>query len=93
MSTNKEGKVIKKIIKARISDLNIYSPMTEFDWRISVNVEMPWDGDHQGLRAQGAERVKDRMSYRHLVYQIDLTDVNTVCGLCFYPDRLLCWLY
>ncbi|KAI5803864.1 CYTH-like domain-containing protein [Geopyxis carbonaria] len=77
VSTNKEGKVVKKIIKARISDLNIFSPTTEYDWRISVNVEMPWDGDHQGLRPQGAERVKDRMSYRHLVYQVDLTDVNT----------------
>lgn len=54
-------------------------------------MEMPWTGDVDGLIAlPGAEingagagggngvRLKDRMSYRHLAYQIDLTQVTDV---------------
>lgn len=87
----RSGRVLNKIIKARIADCNVYSPMTRFDWRVSVNVEMPWTGDVDGLIAlPGAEingagagggngvRLKDRMSYRHLAYQIDLTQVTDV---------------
>lgn len=92
------GRVLNKIIKARIADCNVYSPMTRFDWRVSVNVEMPWKGDVEGLVAMpGADvngagagggdgvRLKDRMSYRHLAYQIDLTQVTDVS---FFPPLL-----
>ena len=78
----KTGKEIAKIIKARVADIDIYSPRTAFDWRISVNVEMNFDGDMRGLvetdRKDGkkADRNKDRMSYKHLAYQIDLTQVT-----------------
>ncbi|PWW78547.1 mRNA triphosphatase CET1 [Tuber magnatum] len=76
----KTGKVINKIIKTRIADLNVYSPKTAFDWRVSANIEMPYLGDIDGLQPSsdrgGGDRNKDRVSYRHLAYQIDLTQVT-----------------
>jgi hypothetical protein len=81
----KTGKVLKKIIKARIADMNVYSPFTAFDWRVSVNMEMPYTGDHEKLYPLGGgtgpgdgDRNKDRLSYRHLIYQVDLTQVTDV---------------
>ena len=80
------GRVLAKIIKARIQDLHVYNPNPSFpfDWRISVNVEMNWEGNLDGLLAgpgrsthqdtlQG--RDKNRLSYRHQYSQIDLTQV------------------
>ncbi|KAH0565662.1 hypothetical protein GP486_000936 [Trichoglossum hirsutum] len=77
----KSGKTLAKIIKARVADLDVHSPRTQFDWRISVNLEMGYDGEIEGLVEGGdggsrADRNKDRMSYRHLAYQIDLTQVT-----------------
>lgn len=101
----KTGRVLNKIVKARIADCNVYSPMTRFDWRVSVNMEMPWTGDIEGLVAMaGADvsggvgggegvRMKDRMSYRHLAYQIDLTQVTDVSfTLCGEIDGWIRWL-
>lgn len=85
------GEVIAKIVKCRIADLDVYSPRTNVDWRISVNLEMNYDGEVQHLQQSdggvargrpGGERNKDRMSYRHLAYQIDLTQVASV-EVCF----------
>ncbi|KAF3398755.1 mRNA-capping enzyme subunit beta [Talaromyces pinophilus] len=80
----KTGEILAKIIKCRLADLDVYSPRTNVDWRISVNIEMNYDGDvHNfpiasgGSQRPGGERIKDRMSYRHLAYQIDLTQVGT----------------
>ena len=78
----KTGKELAKIVKARVADLDIYSPRTAFDWRVSVNLEMNYDGDMRDLvetteGGKRADRNKDRMSYRHLAYQIDLTQVTT----------------
>ena len=79
----KTGKVLAKIVKVRIADLDIYSPRTAFDWRVSINLEMNFDGDMNDLvepqarSGRRAERNKDRMSYKHLAYQIDLTQVTT----------------
>ncbi|KAE8352617.1 CYTH-like domain-containing protein [Aspergillus coremiiformis] len=75
------GEVLAKIVKCRVADLDVYSPRTCVDWRISVNLEMSYEGDVSHLpvvdtsRGRGGERNKDRMSYRHLAYQIDLTQV------------------
>lgn len=82
-TAQKTGKVLAKIVKVRIADLDVYSPRTAFDWRVSINLEMNFDGDMnelvepQGRNGRRAERNKDRMSYRHLAYQIDLTQVTT----------------
>ncbi|KAL9067408.1 MAG: hypothetical protein Q9161_006917 [Pseudevernia consocians] len=78
----KTGRVLAKIIKARVADIDIYSPRTVFDWRISVNVEMDYKGEMTDLvepqtrDGKQADRNKDRMSYKHLAYQIDLTQVT-----------------
>ncbi|EEH07083.1 conserved hypothetical protein [Histoplasma capsulatum G186AR] len=86
------GAVLARIIKCRIADLDVYSPRTCLDWRISVNLEMNYEGDISELSLpdepsslvgagagapRGGARNKDRMSYRHLAYQIDLTQVAT----------------
>ena len=78
----KTGKEIARIIKVRVADLDVYSPRTPFDWRVSVNIEMNVDGDSRARIEQSSmdgkrpERNKDRMSYKHLAYQIDLTQVK-----------------
>lgn len=80
----KNGRVLKTIFKSRIADLNVYCPGSPFDWRISVNMEMPFECDVEKMYPLGTggspgegDRNKDRMSYRHLAYQIDLTQVQT----------------
>ena len=81
----KTGAVLARIVKCRIADLDVYSPRTCLDWRISVNLEMNYEGDISQLQPagdgqawkRGGERNKDRMSYRHLAYQIDLTQVGS----------------
>lgn len=77
------GEVIAKIVKCRVADMEVSSPRTNVDWRVSVNLEMEYEGEVQNLTVVDAtgvkggcgERNKDRMSYRHLAYQIDLTQV------------------
>lgn len=76
------GGVIAKIVKCRVADIDVYSPRTNVDWRISVNLEMEYAGDVSHLTVvdgikggRSGERNKDRMSYRHQAYQIDLTQV------------------
>ena len=82
----KTGKEIAKIVKARLADINVYSPRTLFDYRISVNVEMNFEGDMTDLiepdkaRGRKPDRNKDRMSYSHLAYRIDLTQVKPTEG-------------
>ena len=79
---SKTGQPIAQIIKVRVADVEIHSPNTLFDWRVSVNVEMHIDGDYQRLIEPGDHshgdlpRSKDRLSYKHLQYQIDLTQVT-----------------
>lgn len=66
----------------------MYSPRTPFDWRVSVNLEMAFEGDMRDLvevqegHRRAKDRNKDRMTYRHLAYQIDLTQV-TPAEVCF----------
>ncbi|EXA50978.1 mRNA-capping enzyme subunit beta [Fusarium oxysporum] len=78
----KDNKVIAKIIKARVSDLDIHFPTLPMDCRISINLEMNWDGSVEELeqlpnrdRGENPERNKDRLSYTHGPYQVDLTQV------------------
>ncbi|KAL8765801.1 MAG: hypothetical protein Q9194_006459 [Teloschistes cf. exilis] len=79
----KTGKEIAKIVKVRISDIEIYSPQTVFDWRVSVSLEVNYDGDvrdlvesTEGKDRRRPDRNKDRVSYKHSHYQIDLTQVK-----------------
>jgi hypothetical protein len=77
----KTGATLARIIKVRVADLDVYSPRTLFDWRISVNLEMNYEGDVSDLvestdSGRKGDRNKDRMSYTHQAYQIDLTQVT-----------------
>ncbi|CAG8555277.1 30307_t:CDS:2 [Racocetra persica] len=70
--TNKviDGGIVKK---TNVAHLNIYSPCTHLDYRISVNVEKPMEmpnGQHV------FERNKNRLSYSHQLFKIDLTQVK-----------------
>lgn len=77
----KTGNTLAKIVKVRLADLDVYSPGTEFDYRISINLEKNLEGDWHGLvepmarNVRRSDRNKDRVSYKHLAYQIDLTQV------------------
>jgi len=90
VTTNAQGKVLATITKENMGHLNIYSPRTAFDWRVSINNERK--GISRSLRVhtnrilvvlpQGvelkSERWKDRLTYIHQHCQIDLTQVTHV---------------
>ncbi|KAG0302390.1 mRNA-capping enzyme subunit beta [Dissophora globulifera] len=61
--------------KERIADLDIFSPRNAFDFRVSVNIETPIPAPAQGS-APLFERQKNRVSYRHNNFKIDLTQVK-----------------
>ena len=76
-------KLLTSIIKVRIADLEIYNPTQDFDYRISISVECPWNGNNMDLiplKEHDSERNKDRVSYRHMGYQVDLTQVSYTDG-------------
>jgi polynucleotide 5'-triphosphatase len=69
------------IIKFRVADLEIYCPNDDFDCRISISLETryphPVDGLEEHLeRGVSTARMKDRLSYRHQGFQVDLTQVT-----------------
>ncbi|OTA57388.1 mRNA triphosphatase CET1 [Hypoxylon sp. EC38] len=79
----KTGQVLAKIVKARIADLNIHFPHLPLDCRISINIEWDWDGPAEEIerfqnpnKERQPDRLKDRLSYKHGFYQIDLTQVT-----------------
>ena len=77
----KTGEVKAKIVKVRVADIDVLSPLTAFDWRVSVNLEMNFEGDMRDLiettmEGKRPDRNKDRVSYKHLFYTIDLTQVT-----------------
>lgn len=82
------GDVLNKIVKARVADFDLHLATCPIDCRISINLEMNWDGSVEELEAIGAGRVdrhadrnKDRLSYTQGHYQVDLTQVTqTVTG-------------
>ncbi|KAK4102379.1 mRNA triphosphatase CET1 [Parathielavia hyrcaniae] len=80
----KTNQVLAKIVKARIADMSLHFPDMPLDCRISVNLEMDWDGPVEELERIAAStgrpplppRLKDRLSYKHGCYQVDLTQVT-----------------
>ncbi|KAI8914295.1 CYTH-like domain-containing protein [Gorgonomyces haynaldii] len=75
--TRDGDKIVSVIEKLRIGDLNVYNPNYKFDYRISVNLEVPttlppgYNGKPQGTRH------KNRLSYTMFPCQIDLTQVKS----------------
>ncbi|KAK8075736.1 mRNA-capping enzyme subunit beta [Apiospora hydei] len=79
----KTGEVLAKIVKARVGDLNLYLPQCPVDCRISINLEWEWDGPPEEImsnqmphREKQPDREKDRLSYKHGFFQVDLTQVK-----------------
>jgi len=71
---DKTGDVIECMRKIRLGDLNIFSPRRSADWRVSVNLEVP--AQHP-LGSPTLTRKKDRLSYTHEEFVIDLTQVTS----------------
>ncbi|KAF8964321.1 CYTH-like domain-containing protein [Flammula alnicola] len=71
---DKASVVLECMRKIRLGDLNIYCPKREADWRVSVNLEVPMP---HPIGASSFTRKKDRMSYSHEEFKIDLTQVTS----------------
>ncbi|PWN49536.1 mRNA triphosphatase CET1 [Violaceomyces palustris] len=68
----------RSITKNRIADLNVYCPLREFDYRISLSQEKPIGRDLTDADLQDdpvSIREKNRLSYSHQNFVIDLTQV------------------
>ena len=83
---SRTGQILAHIIKVTLADLHIQSPEDPYDCRISMNLEVnfPADMDVADLieppsydKPAPPERRKDRLSYKHLAYSIDLTKVES----------------
>ncbi|KAI9505171.1 mRNA-capping enzyme subunit beta [Coemansia spiralis] len=76
VTTDKEsGQVIAVITKTKIADLNIYSPRTKLDIRISINEEKTLEKPDTDAIKPLLERHKDRLSYKQDLWSFDLTQV------------------
>ncbi|KAI0784785.1 CYTH-like domain-containing protein [Abortiporus biennis] len=71
--------------KVRLGNLDIYSPKRAADWRISVNLEIPVPPP---LGTATHSRRKDRLSYSHEEFVIDLTQVTSTAGPNAKPEVL-----
>ncbi|KAI0795268.1 mRNA capping enzyme [Irpex lacteus] len=70
----KTGEVVACMRKVRLGSIDIYSPKRAADWRISVNVEVPVPPP---IGTATLTRRKDRLSYSHEEFSIDLTQVTS----------------
>ncbi|KAK7690256.1 hypothetical protein QCA50_006911 [Cerrena zonata] len=73
-TTSEVKECMKKI---RLGSLDIYCPKRNADWRISVNLEVPVPPP---IGSSTHTRRKDRMSYTHEEFVIDLTQVTASSG-------------
>ncbi|KAJ2627571.1 mRNA-capping enzyme subunit beta, partial [Coemansia sp. RSA 1290] len=67
-------RVLGVITKNKVADLNIYSPRTKLDIRITINEEQPLEMPDTAARPI-LERHKDRLSYKQDIWSFDLTQV------------------
>lgn len=66
------------IQKIKVSEIHIRSPNCEFDFRISVNLEVLQEIPKDlGQRVARLERKKDRLSYNYQLLAVDLTQVTS----------------
>ncbi|KAJ3393934.1 Exportin-6 [Lobulomyces angularis] len=63
------------ITKVRIADLNVFSPNSELDYRISLSLEIPFSDLPLNLNEK-LSREKDRISYSIDQCQVDLTQIQ-----------------
>ncbi|KPV72955.1 uncharacterized protein RHOBADRAFT_17483 [Rhodotorula graminis WP1] len=69
----KDKSKVHAVEKVRVADMNVFSPKRRFDWRVSVSLEMPAPIPDS---APTHSRHKDRISYSHQLFQVDLTQVS-----------------
>lgn len=62
------------VTKKRVADINVYAPNRPFDYRISINTETPMPPPPEDSRPTFI-REKDRLSYAHQNFNVDLTQV------------------
>ncbi|KAI9296080.1 mRNA triphosphatase CET1 [Neoconidiobolus thromboides FSU 785] len=62
------------ITKVKLDQLDIFSPQTRMDFRVSINEEKKVS---KPTTSPEHEREKDRLSYRHELFRIDLTQVKS----------------
>ncbi|KAF5360375.1 hypothetical protein D9756_004919 [Leucocoprinus leucothites] len=79
----KTNQMVECIHKIRLGDLNIYSPKHHGDWRVSVNVEVP---KQHPIGTALNTRKKDRLSYSHEEFIIDLTQVTSQASAAAPPQ-------
>ncbi|KAK7048250.1 mRNA-capping enzyme subunit beta [Favolaschia claudopus] len=70
----KTGNVVECMRKIRLGNLDISSPKRQADWRVSVNLEIPVA---HPVGSPTHTRKKDRLSYIHEEFSIDLTQVHS----------------
>lgn len=80
---NETNAVTATIIKLRMADLEVHCPSDEFDVRISVSLETVWPHPVENLQEHldhgvSQSRGKDRLSYTHQGFQVDLTQVTPI---------------
>ncbi|KAJ2005678.1 mRNA-capping enzyme subunit beta [Coemansia thaxteri] len=76
VTTDKEsGQVLAVITKTRIADLNIFSPRTKLDIRITINEEQTLERPDVDAHKPILVRHKDRLSYKQDLWSFDLTQV------------------
>jgi len=81
----RSGEVVECVKKVRLRDLNVYSPKRAADWRISVNLEIPVPIP---VGTPTHTRRKDRISYSHEEFSIDLTQVTSTTSASGAPEVL-----
>ncbi|KAI9512390.1 mRNA triphosphatase CET1 [Russula earlei] len=82
---DKNGEVLSTVKKIRLGNLDVYSPKRAADWRISVNVEVPVP---HPIGSPSYSRRKDRISYAHEEFIIDLTQVTSYSAPGSQPELL-----
>lgn len=80
------GQVTARIVKIDVAHLHIFNPQGDYDARISLNLEAHLLHSPLHLKEltieptaekpAPPERKKDRLSYKHLAYSVDLTRVD-----------------
>ncbi|RPD62857.1 mRNA triphosphatase CET1 [Lentinus tigrinus ALCF2SS1-6] len=81
----KTSQVRACVRKVRLGDLNIFCPKRLVDWRVSVNMEIPVPPP---IGSPTHTRKKDRLSYTHQEFAIDLTQVTATFGPNSKPEIL-----
>ncbi|KAF8262280.1 CYTH-like domain-containing protein [Lactarius quietus] len=81
----KTGEVLATVKKVRLGNLDVYNPKRAADWRVSVNVEVPVA---HPLGSATHTRRKDRISYAHEEFSVDLTQVASFGASGSQPELL-----